>query len=341
MNDLLKHESFDLKKKYEALLLEYIENEERSKLGQAYQLGRDVISKGIGMLEIAEIHHETLSKVLSNDISSEEKKRVINSAMEFFLEYFSSYEMVIRGFKEMIDNLKQRTSDLENANKEFESFSYLATHDLRGALRSITVFAQILQKIYTENFPNEGKDCLDRIVKAGKKMDELIESLISLSHISTKEVIIESVNLGDIAEEIISELNNKSPERKSKIKIEKDLKAFGDKKLLTVLLTNILENAWKYTSKKEISEIQFGSKKINNQKVYFIRDNGSGFNMEYISKLFMPFQRLHAEEKLPGIGVGLAIAMRIIVKHSGKIWAESEIDEGTVFYFSIGTNEEE
>jgi PAS domain S-box-containing protein len=227
------------------------------------------------------------------------------------------------------------SKNLEIANKELEAFSYSVSHDLQAPLRALDSFSELLIEDYGQKIDETGQDYLKRIRKATQTMSQLINDMLKLSRVIRSEIRIDLVNLSQEAEVIAGELQAGQPERKVKLVIAPDILVAGDRGLLDIALTNLLENAWKYTSKKSNALIEFGETRQNGEKVFFVRDNGIGFDMNYSDKLFQPFQRLHTDKEYPGTGIGLAIVQRIIRRHGGRIWVASEVGKGTTFYFTI------
>jgi len=225
--------------------------------------------------------------------------------------------------------------ELEAANKELEAFSYSVSHDLRAPLRSIDGFSQALLEDYADQLPAEGQDHLKRVRAATQRMAQLIDDLLNLSKVTRAPMKLVSVDLSQLARGIVAELQQTQPERSVDFNIAPNLKALGDPSLLQAMLENLLNNAWKYSSKQEHAQIEFGSKHENNEIIYFVRDNGAGFDMAYAGKLFGAFQRLHAIAEFPGTGVGLATVQRIVHRHGGHIWAESAVNQGATFFFTL------
>ncbi len=245
-------------------------------------------------------------------------------------------EEELRIYHEHLEDLvKERTVNLEAANKELEAFSYSVSHDLQAPLRSINGFSQALLEEYDSKLDAQGKNYLGRVMGATRRMTALIEDLMKLSRITRAEINIAEVNLTEIAQSVIDELRKFEPKRNINIKIAERLQDKTDARLMRIVLENLLGNAWKFTSKKPDASIEFGSMKKDNANVYFIRDNGAGFNMSYADKLFIPFQRLHSTEEYPGTGIGLATVQRIIHRHGGKVWAEGQKGRGATFYFTL------
>lgn len=231
---------------------------------------------------------------------------------------------------------RKRASDhLRASNQELMAFSYSVSHDLRAPLRSIHGFSQALLEDYAERLDDEGRDFLTRICNASSRMGELIDDMLKLSKISRDEVTLEDVNLTAMAHEVIASLVQRDTTIKTTFEIEDDLMVRGDHKLLRIALENLIDNAVKYSSKNRFAKIQFGQQtNENHDTVFFIRDNGVGFDMQFSDKLFRAFQRLH-EGEFDGSGIGLATVKRIIAKHGGNIWADAKVDEGATFYFTL------
>lgn len=225
---------------------------------------------------------------------------------------------------------------LEAANKELESFSYSVSHDLRAPLRSIDGFSQVLLEDYADHLDEDGKDALQRVRKAATAMGELIDALLALSRVSRVELRADRVNLGALADSIAADLRQSQPDRQVEFVIAPQLVVDGDSALLRALLGNLLGNAWKYTQPRATARIELGCLDRSGETVYFVRDNGVGFDMTYVSKLFGAFQRLHRQAEFSGTGIGLATVQRIVHRHGGRAWAEGEVDRGATFYFTLG-----
>jgi PAS domain S-box-containing protein len=229
----------------------------------------------------------------------------------------------------------ERTVELESVNNELESFAYSVSHDLRAPLRAMDGFSLALMEDYGDKFDGSGKNFLQRIRTASQQMSRLIDDLLSLSRVTRTEIRHSSVNLSAIANEIVNRHLELQPRSNFALDIQDGVTVFGDERLLRIALENLLGNAWKFTSKTENPLISFSSTKNNGKTVYSIKDNGAGFDMRYADKLFGAFQRLHSTTEFEGTGIGLATVQRIIARHGGKIWAESEVGKGAVFYFTI------
>jgi signal transduction histidine kinase/HAMP domain-containing protein len=262
--------------------------------------------------------------------------------------------------KKINDELEKRTSELESVNKELETFSYAVSHDLRAPLRSIEGFTTAILEDYTDTLDPTGKDYFQRILTAGQRMNRLIEAMLKMAKITRGDLRKTDVNLSLLAESAANELEKKYPDRLVEFIITPELRVNGDADMLRVVIENLIGNAWKFTKKTENARIEFGVKNqgesdlsdksdqsgrsearspqpvtSNPQPVFFIRDNGSGFDMTYADKLFMPFKRLHKDSEFPGTGIGLSTVKRIIERHGGKIRAEGEVGKGAVVYFTL------
>jgi len=231
--------------------------------------------------------------------------------------------------------LRERSVELEVANKELEAFSYSVSHDLRAPLRTLEGFSQIVTEDYGDKLDETGRDYLNRVTKASIQMSNLIDDMLKLSGIGRTDINRTELDLAEMARSIEEELRKNQPERNLEFIIASELADNGDISLLRMALTNLLENAWKYTGKCDNARIEFGAVQRDGAKTYFVKDNGVGFDMQYAGKLFQPFQRLHSERDYAGTGIGLAIVQRIIRRHGGKIWAESEKGKGATFYFTL------
>jgi len=233
------------------------------------------------------------------------------------------------------DMIEERTSALKAVNKELESFSYSVSHDLRAPLRTINGFSLALIEDYSGQLNVEGKDYLNRLRSASLRMDGLIQNMLSLSRINRQEIQIQNVSLSELASQIVEEYQHADPQRQVEIKIQDDMQCHCDSNLMNIALDNLLGNAWKYTSKVALAKIEFGIKNNGDEATYYIKDNGAGFDMKYVNKIFDAFQRLHHARDFEGTGVGLATVVRVINRHGGHIWAEAKLNEGATFYFTL------
>ena len=250
-----------------------------------------------------------------------------------------SRALAVRGLRleneALQQNLKIRTRELEMANKELESFSYSVSHDLRAPLRAINGYTGFLDKALVDA-PQRAKELMARIQSSVGDMNGLIDDLLRLAKAARAEIRRSTLDLGMLAREIVAKLQAEAPARTVDWKIANDLRASGDLGLIRVVLENLLSNAWKYTGKTEHPEIEVGVEDLTrNAPVFFVRDNGAGFDMRYADRLFGPFQRLHSDQEFPGTGIGLATVQRIIHKHGGQIWVEAAPNRGATFRFTL------
>ncbi len=245
-------------------------------------------------------------------------------------------EEALQNYREHLEELvHERTAQLETSNRELESFAYAVSHDLRAPLRSIDGFSSILAEEYAGVLDETAVDYLARIRKGALRMSQLIDALLGLSRITGRDMAKTRVDLTAIARSIAEELEKSDPHRRVDFSLAGDLKAQGDPALLRIVLDNLLRNAWKFSGTRGQARIEFGSTRKERKNIYFVRDNGAGFDMTHASKLFTVFQRLHSAEEFPGIGIGLATVQRIIARHGGRIWAEGAVNAGATFYFTL------
>jgi signal transduction histidine kinase len=269
---------------------------------------------------------------INEDLSAELRERKLAE------ELLRASEEQVRTLNEDLERrVRERTNELEALNRELEAFSYSVSHDLRAPLRGIDGWSQALLEDYGDRLDAQGKEYLDTVRTEAQRMGQLIDALLTLSRVTRAEIKNESVDLSDLAANVIETLGQGAPERKVAVRITPGMKVTGDPLLLKVLLHNLLGNAWKFTTCRETGEIEFGLiRDDDGRDTYFIRDNGAGFDMAFAGKLFTPFQRLHSLEEYPGTGIGLATVRRIVRRHRGTVRAESEPGKGATFYFTIG-----
>jgi light-regulated signal transduction histidine kinase (bacteriophytochrome) len=229
----------------------------------------------------------------------------------------------------------ERTRQLEAANRELEAFAYAVSHDLRAPLRSMSGFSQILQDSAPPGLDEKSRHYLQRIHDASLRMSGLIEDLLNLSRIGRSELTARPISLSQVATEAAAAIRERHPGREVQLEITPNLDVNADARLLRIALENLLSNAWKYTARAPNAHVTVGMQDSENGPVYFVRDNGVGFDMKYADKLFVPFQRLHPEAEFPGSGIGLVTVQRIIARHGGRVWADAKPDEGATFYFTL------
>jgi PAS domain S-box-containing protein len=290
-----------------------------------------------------------LEKALAEGRFEEEAPRVRKDGSTFLADviitpikdtngHLAGYSKVVRDItasKMAEEELKRQEEQLQAVNQELEAFSYSVSHDLRAPLRSLSGFSGILLEDYGTKLDEEGKVYLHKIQESSEYLSKLIDDLLKLARVAQNEISIEDLDLSEMAQKIIDELQNGDPRRRAEVCIEPGLCGRGDRVLIGQVLENLLNNAWKYNSKKPETKIEMGSVVHEGQTAYYVRDHGAGFDMTYADKLFKPFQRLHAASEFEGTGIGLAIVQRIIRRHGGKVWAKGKAGEGATFYFTL------
>jgi len=237
--------------------------------------------------------------------------------------------------RKLNSELVQRSAQLESSNKELESFSYSVSHDLRAPLRGIDGFSQAMLEDYDDKLDESGKSYLRRVRTASQRMSKLIDAMLDLARLTRAEIHTQTFDIGAVARAILEDLQKMEPDRAVDCVVGNNLFATADQQLLRAVLENLLGNAWKFTRQQPNPRIEFGHGQYKGQAAYFVRDNGAGFDMTYVHKLFGAFQRLHAYTEFPGVGVGLASVHRIIQRHGGQIWAEGTVDQGATFHFTL------
>lgn len=237
--------------------------------------------------------------------------------------------------QELEQRVAERTHELESSNRELEAFSYSVSHDLRAPLRTIDGFSLALQEDFGEKLDEHGKDYIRRVRNGVQRMGTLIDALLQLSRVTRSDLQREPVDLSQLATLVFRELQSGDPARKVEWSAQPEVIAEADPRLMRIALENLIGNAWKFTARTADASLTFGSSPQNGQTVYFLRDNGAGFDMKYVDRLFTAFQRLHGERDFSGSGIGLATVSRIIHRHHGSIWAEGEPGKGATFFFTL------
>ncbi|HEY7504648.1 MAG TPA: response regulator [Gemmatimonadales bacterium] len=238
--------------------------------------------------------------------------------------------------RELAEARAELVSDLEHKNRELESFSYAVSHDLRAPLRRIEAFGRAVLESQGAQLDENGRRFLDRIQEASRQMSQLIDDVLYLSKVSRAEVRQQEVDLSALVETILDRLREADPGRAVQTRVRPGVIVAGDARLLRIALTNLLENAWKFTARESAPRIEFGMMTAVGDPTYFVRDNGAGFDMTYVDRLFGPFQRLHLASEFPGSGIGLATVQRIIHRLGGRVWAEGIVGQGATFSFTLG-----
>jgi len=234
------------------------------------------------------------------------------------------------------EKVAERTRELQVSNQELEAFSYSVSHDLRAPLRTIDGFSLALQEDFADLLNEEGRDYITRVRGGVQRMGQLIDALLQLSRVTRSDITRERVDLSQLATNVFGELEISDPQRHVEWVAQPGVMVEGDPRLLRIALENLIGNAWKFTSKTENARIEFGTGTRLGKTIYFIRDNGAGFDMQYVERLFTAFQRLHGDRDFKGSGIGLATVSRIIRRHHGINGAESQVGHGAMFYFTLG-----
>jgi two-component system, sensor histidine kinase and response regulator len=256
---------------------------------------------------------------------------ILKAKVKVFVDLFLTTEQV-KGQARQLATLNQ---ELEVANQELDAFIYAVSHDLRAPLRALSGYSNILLRDHPDQLDEKARQRLEDMIKMTENMGQMIKALLDLSRLTRRIPQHEPVDLKMLAQVIEKELRQQEPERRVELIIANNLGAKGDIRLLRVALTNLLGNAWKFTGQRPQARIEFGVTATPPEKIYHVRDNGAGFDMAFSGRLFKAFQRLHSADEFPGTGVGLATVQRIIRRHGGRIWAESEVDKGATFYFTL------
>jgi signal transduction histidine kinase len=260
----------------------------------------------------------------------------LRRARESEKEVRVALEEVSKIRNELEARVQDRTLDLQKANKELEAFSYSVSHDLRAPLRAINGFVSILVNEYQDKLDDDGRNYLERVRISSQRMNQLIDDMLQLSQVGRREIVRREIQIGILARETFSKLAEQEEGRHIEFALEDCPNVNADRNLVEILLTNLLSNSVKFTKNRQTAHIEMGALDKDREDVFFIRDNGVGFDMEFADKLFSPFQRLHSHDEYEGTGIGLAIVHRIIQRHNGRVWLESKVDEGTTVYFTFG-----
>jgi hypothetical protein len=290
-----------------------------------------VLGRGSNRQQLAELTRIARGAVEESNYSVraiEGKGQVgeLSRTMNELLEHMHQRDLILR----------RRTTELEAANREHEAFSYSVSHDLRGPLASVDGFTQALTDFYSDRLDDAGKEYLKWIHDAVEQMKNLVAGLLQMSRLARSELKRTRVDLSDMAQSIAQSLQQRDLSRSVDFQIEPNLAADGDERLLHAVMENLMSNAFKYSGKKEHTIISVGTTLEAGRRTYFVRDNGAGFDSTQAARMFTPFQRLHSSSEFEGTGIGLATVKKIIERHGGAIWAESEIGQGATFYFTLG-----
>ncbi|EKO32027.1 sensor histidine kinase [Leptospira santarosai] len=255
---------------------------------------------------------------------------LINKVQFFIDKYVQDITLL-----ELNESLKQKNLELEYSNRELDAFCYSVSHDLKAPLRGIRGYTKILKEDYKDKLDEEGERILGLVIENSVKMGSLIDSLLLLSRLGKKDMRKSPIDMNGLVSKILEEFREDLKKGNLELEVKDLFPVMGDAELLKQVLINLISNAIKYSSKKESSKVEIGCFAEENEITYYVKDNGAGFNMKYANKLFGVFQRLHENTEFEGIGIGLAIVQRIVLRHGGRVWAEGELDRGATFYFAL------
>lgn len=290
-----------------------------ARLAEGDLSARAGVSTGAGEIDDLSVRFDAMAEAIEHQVGELAEARRAQEALNSELE----------------ERVRRRTAELLASNKELEAFNYSVSHDLRAPLRAIDGFSQALLEDQADRLDDAGRADLTRVKAAANRMDELIDSLLALSRLTRVEMDIQNVDLSRLAGDVLAELRGRDPGREVGVAIQPGVAGEADAVLVRSVLENLLGNAWKFTAKTPDARIEFGTVSIDGENVYFVKDNGAGFDMAYSDKLFGAFQRLHDQREFPGTGVGLATVARVVHRHGGRVWAEGRPGEGATFYFTL------
>ena len=337
---------------YEVILAQYLEALGRylagpSELGlsHAYDIGRNAIADGLSVIDMISLYDQAFQQITASK-DGRNLHTVQTSSTNFLAECISPFEILLRGYREKNQQLQQRTSELEAANQalklvndELDSFSYSVSHDLRAPLRAINGFSHALQEDYAEKLDAEGRRLIQIVIDGAQRMSQLIDNVLAYARTSRREMAVSVIDMVDLVNNSLNELAQAMIGRSVEIRVAPLPPVRGDREMMRRVWMNLLDNAIKYTARKQSALIEVGAYSEGITNVYFVKDNGAGFDMKFSGKLFGVFQRLHRPEDFPGTGAGLAIVKRIITRHGGRVWAEGVISEGAKVSFALPTIE--
>ena len=331
--------------RYARALEDYLRRRNEAELHHGYNLGRTALADGLGLLDALAAHERALEAIVA--IQPDGLRSLIERASwPFFREVLSSYEMTLHGYRAANGELVRVNAELESKNlavlamnEELEAFAYSVSHDLRAPLRGIDAFIEMAIEDADGTLCDNARRHLARARESAQHMSQLIGALLDLAKVSGIEMLRSVIDLSHVAQRVVDRLRAAEPIRHVEVAIEPDMRALGDGRLIEIALANLIGNAWKFTARHANARIAIGSRAEATRRVYFVSDNGAGFDPAHASKLFGVFQRLHPANEFDGTGIGLAIVQRIVRRHGGAIWAIGEVGRGATFSFTLGTSE--
>jgi PAS domain S-box-containing protein len=314
-----------------------------SELGLVDEVARGLILKAFhekGFIHNVEVRIRNASGERRDTLVSVEQIELNGRKCSLSIQYdITDLKNAEREVRRLNRNLERKTEELEEANQELEAFSYSVAHDLRAPLRSIDAFSKMVLDGYAQKLDAKGSKHLATVRESAQRMARLIDDLLALTKVVRSDIRRAPIDLSAMARDTLGRLRAHDPEREVEIAIAEKLEAKGDPALLGVVFENLLGNAWKFTGKRKGARIEFGCNDASGERVYFVRDNGAGFDMAYSAKLFGVFHRLHSIEEFEGTGIGLATVQRVIHRHGGRVWGQGKVDHGATFYFTLGGEE--
>lgn len=316
---------------YATALRAYLKDLDESALEGAYQFGRAALDNGTGVTDIVATHAAALRSILGTSQTS-----TLTHSISFLVECLAPLEMAHRGFMEANHTLQTVNADLERTNRDLQSFATSIAHDLRTPLRALAGYSASLLEDCADGLGAAGRDYAGRIEAASAHMGHVLDDLLRLSTVARAKMRLQHVDLGAEATSIAEELQRESPDRRIRLTIQQPAWVLADRSLTRTVLHNLLDNAWKFTSRQDDASIEFGTTPAADARVCcYVRDNGAGFDPAYVGKLFEPFQRLHTTREFPGTGIGLASVRQIVERQGGRAWAEGKVGEGATIYFTL------
>ncbi|HEY4977376.1 MAG TPA: ATP-binding protein [Gaiellaceae bacterium] len=331
----------DFQAAYTAALWSYVTDESGEELARGPELGKAILCAGLDSSAVALMHYEALRtgappEAFEGELVEERSTRFLSEVLRPFSSARHRYEQMSEELAQMNDTLIERSNELELANADLETFSYSISHDLRTSLQAVLGFAQTLLARYEDDLKPEARRCVELIAKSAKGMSDLVGDLLELAQANRLPLELELVDLGELAHEAIGELEHQLEESNVDLVISELPVAQADRALLKRVFVNLISNAIKFSSKVEPrARVEVGASQQNGIPTLFVRDNGVGFDMGDSGRLFQAFERLHGRGDYEGTGIGLALVARIVDRHGGRIWAESEPGKGAAFFFTL------